>query len=1601
MPKVSDKAIIDRTAASYQNTHPRPTGAQILTPDDVLEGVGDMVRTYTDAQGYEHPEGMVIGRNERVEGRYIYIGSTPDSTTRQNTVPLPVDRPSFVANQPLVIGHPPPSAQFAAKLPQPDAPTVTTETLENVGYPGSSEARPYYYGYTFVVSEAHTALSPLVPFQLGEGQSFRAPLPQDVPEGVTKIGLWISEPGQTGSPIRGIMRLQRVLDITLYDLDHYDFTGPYRYGILAPEENETGLERPARPNVGFASLPLPCKTGSYAFRVTFTNGTGETLPSDIAGPIFVASDPYWAGSEGTEDLPGSGEWWVEMPPAPAGATGWYPYVLTDGEWNRVYYPFLGYGQNKPFPLDFLRVQGSGWSSATDEWGKFAANFLVSQDFPETDTSRLPDPDSALEAPTPFGASVPPPGNYYVRVTEVARGLETIASPAVSVDVASGEVMRISFANSTNAVSNGSYTEVDVNGLPLGHDVQQTNGFASMEPGALVIGTSGSVAQASTAPSSTTEPIQIDTSQDWTATGKFAIGPPSSGLLSGTLEVVLREFDTTGASVDTVLFSANEIGEHTYQADIQAAGAPTGLQWLADTVSAEIVHRIVSTSGVGSKNMQVTIFDNLLTDHDYQPRIIHRDNVVDTSLSSAAGRPIAVYSGIPGQRPIVVPWWWFMFNGAPSGPPPGDSGTPVTYNPPPEIPPTIGPDIIVAPPPDPIDPPEPPPLTIYPYPEPDLPRSAGLVRETVKFDAGLPAAPWTLSRTPADSTTTLAATAGELVVKDTGSAQSASSYLSKTFDPDGRHDFGLILENVMAPVLPNGGRIRIAELRRPSDHQAFLWVDLSTEVERAALTIHSSPTDAGSVTLSLSGSLVSVAVVAIKEVVTLDITGAPTSGGYVGITLDDILHYVPIGAAQYEQARFTLGVGPNGYGGPATTGYITIFLNNVAHNIAVNYWETRDQVFERIRATSYPSWTVTTTTVAYQLVFTRGTAGPTVDATYSAGTTSMPGTMATLTQGALESAAQLSARIRERSFPRWTVSGSGTFVQFTAVVAGDKTGTHSFSALGTGTTGVISLNTQGAVDTPDQLAARIRSALFPAGWAVSGAGDTANIVANTSGPRQNVDFDAGGTGVTATMQTVTQGTDGDLVASVQTESGEIMTRRVITGLTTTQQFNLELAVSGAGTDKASVAAWGSLGADERDLVWFKKDLDLSSWLAGAVAFGSSFESSAALTWELRVGQVQITEPGSQFYRVHNTRGDVLNQWVYYAPPTQPVRNDVGIQFLVCAVIPGKTYTAGVFMRYSSIPNIAQPLYAQFIASTGETIPLGCITGGITGSADWDEATLTFTVPENCPLLFISSRSMGPGEIVFQELAISVGTEVRRTYGYASTGYYRPTYSIATPRKFDRNTRFGPIRKLLGANIDIPEDCDATISYRSAPMHSGPFGPWLSDDSAVVDNPVIQSHIEFSGTGEATPELSSGHPFSEYIISDRSQNMPATFLKGDRTELDGGAIFEAIEDYTMRPEIGVRRLPGGRVHRQQTYAPVGYVPPSNLYVFSKRARIYVEERWGTEPFCIEMDGEYLLIKLSEQPEFEQSTVSIRNADGEKQAVYVAQLAYCEVVQVGPLA
>lgn len=1559
MPEHSPRTPSERAKAQPVKVHPRVNGDLILEPDDILEGQGNFTVVEDDGT----PPGFDLGNVEEVDGHHVYEGYSPTEVTRQTTAV--VERNSVVLRNEHVEGDPLPDARDTVKIPPAPKPIVKTVAAERMGFPESTEERPIWYAWTRIKGNKHTKLSPPVACSPnGTGQGLELPLPETTRD--ERIGLWLSEPGRSTSQIPRNFYLQAIVDAGRVQSNTYKLNGPFNYNLKKePTRNETRIQPPSGyPRLTRRLRQTAARATIYFARVTAAEKGGrdqaeerETLAGRASRSLEIKEDRKWdedktGGIGGNKNVfidfggsqpTGNGSIRVYRPSLPAGSVGWYAYLIFEGESYRVYNRETGLGLTRPLPASWRYIETPGAWDGSEKHGKNDSNLVKAHELPTINGTGEENPDTAPEPGIPFGAVGPAPGRRYYRVTDTVKDKESRPSPAVALDLAAGEIPRIIFGSHSNKIPNECYTETDPDKLPMDRQIFAPVGAVRVEEQTLVMETlEGNEALTH---QEQTDWVEVDPALPASFETEFELEAPEANLPEGEFQSLLQEQDASGNITSSILVysaDASEIGEHEYTLEINPATTDAffirpAWVWGLNTKFARIVNRFFKKATTNRANIKVRMRRTTIRDHRSRPRPNRKPRVTATPKNPRPPRPV------------------------PPGPPGGGK---VRIDPPPKRP----------------SPPKPIPTVLRPVPFPDRPLSTGTVLEDLQGFEGTPGIPagWTKNQSPASPATELrldpiAAITGAqgLLLKDTSTASQAIANISKTFASI--HSLGLRAQCRFAQIAGQG-RLSLNEIRNPSG-QRNAWLELISQSEAATLRITAAPEQPGNVSLTLDAQKKSIAVAAARQVEQLKITAAPTNFGTITIGLGTKKYNIQTGG---QEAVYVLNVQA-----PRANGHIQLIFDGVTRNIPAYKGDTPKNLGNRIRRTPIAGWKVTGRN--NRVVFEARQPGP-KEIVYRRSTSGTPASLEQATVGANDTAVELADRIRATRFPGWAASGSATTVNFTAARAGLRDA-PSVAVRATGAVATITTLTAGSRDTAAALAAKIRATVFT-GWTLSGSGELIVIKANNSGVRWDPYFHPGPTQTEAELEVTEQGADLSLIACARAGYGsqtpDVRRRTIATGIALTDVLDVDQAISGAGTKEAIVTTWLTLNSGAKKHVARFEDLDMSE--GGAALQGSytahlgvTAESVAGLTWTLHIDNPKVTDRGIQYHRDHDYLGALLNQVAGYFVPAQPFRDDLmlqpeqgeieqGAEGKRIATVANQPYLLSAWVRHRDVRGNQKPLFLTAIDVNGKKKNLGCLTGaaGITGDSDWKEYKFPYTPGNGFYELQISSRHIGGGEIVIQEIVDSPGTVPKRTPLYETSGSSVTTLrrgSVTVPD----NLLIERTRRLLETEADTPLNTAVAVLYRSTtdPL-GGLWSPWVADKALVPDREYLEIHTALSGTGLNTPVLLAGSPAVHYAMT-LSGFTIATLTKENGAELVGGAVFGTLEESAEIENVGIREMPDGRVDYKHLFPAREQTPPSVVWVFTNGARRYIEENWHKELLRIEAWGNANYVKLREQPIF----------------------------------
>lgn len=451
-----------------------------------------------------------------------------------------------------------------------------------------------------------------------------------------------------------------------------------------------------------------------------------------------------------------------------------------------------------------------------------------------------------------------------------------------------------------------------------------------------------------------------------------------------------------------------------------------------------------------------------------------------------------------------------------------------------------------------------------------------------------------------------------------------------------------------------------------------------------------------------------------------------------------------------------------------------------------------------------------------------------------------------------------------------------------------------------------------------------------------------------------------------------------------------------GIAATNILTLELAALGAGQNNGALVVNVSLG----DVLVFYNlariyDINYESVYISEVRAGL-ISGDGTYT----VSNFNTTYDGSITYREYDPdSGKRINQLYMYFPANQPVRQDIGPRGYREACLPGGVYTAGVYARVkdagaTGVP--ARPFYivARGTDSSGNQIEkeIGSIFGtGITGDLNWDDYTLTFTMPADCYEVYVDSRDMGPGEFVFQEFVLSPGSTARRSDIYAASGSFTATLEIPHEAEPIANLHFIPLKVgVIGENI-------SGIMYRAGDSANGPWQAWTSNPASLPESLVYQ--VTGSFTNATPPVIYPESPSVDYLRTLAREHHPV-LTRANRSEFPGVIAVSNLQVSSSPARHFVTTLSSGRVYRKAFGDKVGRLSGFRLLAFREEAIAELEETCLEQDFIIEARGRLYTVRFKDQIIFKaEPASSYGSALAERYMYATADIGAVEVVKVEP--
>lgn len=474
---------------------------------------------------------------------------------------------------------------------------------------------------------------------------------------------------------------------------------------------------------------------------------------------------------------------------------------------------------------------------------------------------------------------------------------------------------------------------------------------------------------------------------------------------------------------------------------------------------------------------------------------------------------------------------------------------------------------------------------------------------------------------------------------------------------------------------------------------------------------------------------------------------------------------------------------------------------------------------------------------------------------------------------------------------------------------------------------------------------------------------------------------------------------------------LTSRRIFSSVALNTLMDLDLSVSGSGTNTGIVSAWGVLTSGTRVLLGRFERLNLIGYPAERV-WGGTRGSVAADTWETRLDRIRITDGGQSWYRDHNADGLLLGQAHLFMPRNATSTQQAFLKDVEEAVKPGQRYGIGAFLEYTGVSGTSYPLQIMLHRLNGETVSLGSLlspggTGGISGTAAWQEYLRDVTIPAQDPAdplqdiykLTMDSRDIGVGSYTLQEIAMSELTPiealaVKRTGRGRTHGVYIATLDTETPK---REGAPKLPKHWVRAAADL-ESLPANTTFALRLRTSGnlvAYSGYATDLADLIKNKYLEFEMTFDSTdGRASPVLAATSPGLDVRFYD------TVLLREDGSELPGGIIVNNFSGAYDDPQYEVRTRHSGHSFRQAIAEPVPWTDGFDLQLFTKEAMDEIRENWPKGLYLVESEqvGESVKVMLLDKPEFDPRTDLFQLAStGEYYRAYVrSEIDECEVIE-----
>ena len=525
MPRRIAQSAPEKAASITENLRIRGDGDAVLTGKNEADNPG------IDRFGQNGvPEGMVLSSPLEETGTGVYIKG-PGQTVMTEQGSFGLSDGQWEQRFPLIVGSSLPSLGNTGRVSAYAAPALLEAVdASNAGLTGG------WHGVTYAHAiEARTAgtllitqIAPLYVLEIPQGNGLRINWDISISEQITHIVIGLTPPYATEEEAVNSSEvwLQQVVSTRPRIPALTDVWGPYnrtrRLSFLSVS-NETGINGiPPAPKTSSTSSTLPAWTPKLAYSLWTV--MGQSLSSAIASKNLEMQKVTW---------------WP--PTTPAQATSWQPeYLDSEGNWRAM--------SRRDFSVKA--------SLSTNDPSLIDAKNKLQVSRNAVNTTEIEGPDSALSLVSPIGQTLPPPGDFEVRLTRIGidpttgRTEQSPAGPIAKITLLENEILRIRPPSSNgNFMPNSEATQLSNTGnIPEGWERPAVTGVAFEDdvPGIqTIIDVSGEVSstEVSRSPWARVNPTEKSV---------MALELDMADYVGGRVDVILRERNSSGTPTDFVV-----------------------------------------------------------------------------------------------------------------------------------------------------------------------------------------------------------------------------------------------------------------------------------------------------------------------------------------------------------------------------------------------------------------------------------------------------------------------------------------------------------------------------------------------------------------------------------------------------------------------------------------------------------------------------------------------------------------------------------------------------------------------------------------------------------------------------------------------------------------------------------------------------------------------------------------------------------------------------------------------------------------------------------------------------------------------------------------